>query len=272
MDLFYADPHFGHKGIIVKCRPRFLTVEQMNRFLIEEWNAVVNNGDTVHVLGDVFLNMKEAEAYAIREKLKGNICLVTGNHDKLAKKMTRAWAWIKEIYYYRSRGEEKTEIYLHHFPHRTWPKSHYDSWHLHGHTHGELRPDPSLLSFDVGVDCTNFRPVSLDQVRERMKHLIILRDAYRNHAEAMANIRNLALKMPAGTYRPAGWRDDRLGNEVILGTQRICSEMTEEAADYFSSLDPATVLRLLDYSFGLHKSIPRKTTTEVQGEMPHVNA
>jgi calcineurin-like phosphoesterase family protein len=52
---------------------------------------------------------------------------------------------------------------------RSWPNSHYASWHLYGHHHGKL--PPYGLSFDVGVDCWDFAPVSLGQVEEKMKTL-----------------------------------------------------------------------------------------------------
>ena len=36
------------------------------------------------------------------------------------------------------------------------------------HSHGSLADDPNSLSFDVGVDCHDFKPVSLDRVSEVM--------------------------------------------------------------------------------------------------------
>ena len=49
---------------------------------------------------------------------------------------------------------------------RVWDRSHYGSWHLFGHSHGAL---PGYgLSLDVGVDCTGFKPISLEQVAEKM--------------------------------------------------------------------------------------------------------
>jgi calcineurin-like phosphoesterase family protein len=42
---------------------------------------------------------------------------------------------------------------------------------LYGHSHGEL-PENDSLSFDVGVDCNNYAPVSLDEVNERMEKKI----------------------------------------------------------------------------------------------------
>lgn len=56
---FTSDHHFGHKLIIdFESRP-FSGVEEMNRTMIENWNSVVGEGDTVFHLGDFsFMNLK----------------------------------------------------------------------------------------------------------------------------------------------------------------------------------------------------------------------
>ena len=63
---------------------------------------------------------------------------------------------------------------------RVWNASHYGTWQLYGHSHGDLLDDPALLSIDVGVDAVarrfgtannlleNYRPISYDEVKEIM--------------------------------------------------------------------------------------------------------
>ena len=60
-------------------------------------------------------------------------------------------------------------IVLCHYSMRKWNKSHYGSWHLYGHSHGNL--PPLGLSFDVGVDTNDYYPYSLDDVSNKMKTL-----------------------------------------------------------------------------------------------------
>jgi calcineurin-like phosphoesterase family protein len=52
---------------------------------------------------------------------------------------------------------------------RSWPLSHYASWHLFGHHHGRL--ESYGLSFDCGTDTNNFYPYSLDDVCKKMATL-----------------------------------------------------------------------------------------------------
>lgn len=49
---FTSDTHFGHANIIRFCKRPFENVEEMNEALIENWNKVVSDDDTVFHLGD----------------------------------------------------------------------------------------------------------------------------------------------------------------------------------------------------------------------------
>jgi calcineurin-like phosphoesterase family protein len=53
-----------------------------------------------------------------------------------------------------------------HYAMRTWARSHYNSYQLHGHSHGRL--EPIGKQWDIGVDNNDFYPVSLDGIAEIM--------------------------------------------------------------------------------------------------------
>jgi len=50
---------------------------------------------------------------------------------------------------------------------RVWEKSHFNSWQLYGHSHGNL--DDIGKQYDVGVDANNFLPVSFANLKELME-------------------------------------------------------------------------------------------------------
>lgn len=52
MDYFTSDEHFDHVKIIEYCNRPFSSVYEMNNFMIEQWNNIVNDRDTVYVLDD----------------------------------------------------------------------------------------------------------------------------------------------------------------------------------------------------------------------------
>ena len=169
---FTSDQHFGHEKIRLYCDRPFATVEEMNEAMIAAWNSVVNKGDTVYHLGDFFL-CDVQEAREIRKRLNGSICLLRGNHDKTADSMKDAFEWIKDLYDLKVSDPDSPagfeRIVLCHYAFRVWNRSYKGSWHLYGHSHGGLEDDPDNLSFDVGVDCHNFLPLSYEQVKQIIK-------------------------------------------------------------------------------------------------------
>lgn len=163
---FTSDTHFGHTNIIKYCNRPFSSVAEMDAELIKRWNSKVAEGDVVMHLGDFcFGNAKK-----YRDQLNGEIRMIRGNHDRDAEylyslKNERSFLSFEDVrtVVYKNQG-----IWLSHYAHRVWPKSHRGHWHLYGHSHGTLPDDPNSLSFDCGVDCHNFYPLSFDEVKELM--------------------------------------------------------------------------------------------------------
>lgn len=159
---FTSDTHFDHANILKYTNRPFSSVDEMNDVLVSNWNFLVKPGDVVYHLGD-FAFHRHAE---FANRLSGNIVLVEGSHDRMSAKERKAFTWVGP------RHDVKVddhEITLSHYAMRTWPKSHYGTWHLYGHSHGNL--PPMGKSFDVGVDAWGLRPISIDQVKEKMDTL-----------------------------------------------------------------------------------------------------
>ena len=57
-------------------------------------------------------------------------------------------------------------IWVSHYAHRVWPNFWRGDLHLYGHSHGAA--PGTRTSEDVGVDCWDWRPVTLGQILERM--------------------------------------------------------------------------------------------------------
>ena len=168
---FTSDHHWGHANIIRFSQRPFADVEEMNEALIENWNRLVEAGDTVYHLGDIFW-MPVPAAKQIRERLNGRLCLVRGNHDKTADSMKEAFEWIKDYYELKvddaAAPEGRRRIVLCHYAFRVWNKPHHGAWHLYGHSHCSLPDAPNSLSFDAGVDCHDYAPISYARVTEIM--------------------------------------------------------------------------------------------------------
>ena len=78
---FTSDLHFGHVNIIQYSGRPFTDVDQMNTSLIDRWNALVQPGDDVWVLGDVAMG-HIADTLPLVGRLAGYKRLLAGNHDR----------------------------------------------------------------------------------------------------------------------------------------------------------------------------------------------
>ena len=169
---FTSDTHFGHKNILKYTDRPFSSVEEMDEILIENWNNRIEKDDEVYHLGDVAL-CSPKKLREILARLNGKIYLIRGNHDKSAEACRDRFEWIKDYYELEISDpeghKEKQLIVLFHYAMRVWQASHYGTYHLYGHSHGELPDDPNALSFDVGVDCHNYAPINYDEIKSIMK-------------------------------------------------------------------------------------------------------
>ena len=167
---FTADTHFSHWNIVKYCTRPFSSIEEHDETLISNWNYCIKGNDTVYHLGDfAFRNPISLEK--ITKRLNGKIILLRGNHDKRIKgDLTSLFSEVKDVHLFTGQlHKEKVTLYLSHYAHRSWPSSFHGVGHLYGHSHGRLPPHG--LSFDVGVDCWNFYPVSLEQVVSKLQSM-----------------------------------------------------------------------------------------------------
>jgi calcineurin-like phosphoesterase family protein len=164
MIYFTSDLHLDHANVIKFCDRPFAHVDQMNSALIKNWNGIVAPNDDVWVNGDFcFGDFDKWQMYC--NMLKGNKFLIRGNHDRLQDGQIIK-AGFSAVYDLHVLKHNHQKYVLCHYAMRTWPSSHKGSFHLYGHSHGDI-PDYGL-SFDVGVDANDFKPVSIDQVDQRM--------------------------------------------------------------------------------------------------------
>lgn len=170
---FTSDTHFGHRLMVGPrvSRP-FADIDEMDAQLIVAWNRVVPFDGTVYHLGDVSFRGATATR-AILAQLNGVICLVRGNHDHMSAETKKRFEWIKD--YYELDVElpaGKQRIVMFHFPIRVWHRNHQGSWHVHGHSHGNMPAIGRML--DVGLDskgdgiAPHMRPWSFAEVADYM--------------------------------------------------------------------------------------------------------
>ena len=193
---FTGDTHYYHPNIILYCNRPYvregdteiqdnrvrwknkltarLRATEMTEDQIREHNTLVKPEDIVWHLGD-FTFGGTPEVIRLLRRLNGNYKFTWGNHDKPLKDFSTIIDHYSDL---KSRVEflgnmaeveiEGQSIVLNHYAMRVWNKSHRGNWHLYGHSHGTLPDDPTSMSFDVGADCHDLKPIPFSRVKEIM--------------------------------------------------------------------------------------------------------
>ena len=81
MIYFISDTHFYHSNIIKYFNRHFKDVNEMNETIINNWNSIIKEDDTIYHLGDFCLS-NDDEIKSIFNRLNGNKILIRGNHDR----------------------------------------------------------------------------------------------------------------------------------------------------------------------------------------------
>jgi len=136
------------------------TVE-MNKALVENWNAVVSPEDEVKHLGDFcfWRRGSEEDAAYWEKKLNGKIVHFKGNHDR-----SRHIKGMLRVGTIKAGGHEF--LLQHHPPERIEEIPDFCDVVLCGHVHEvwEHKWVGDVLVVNVGVDVRNFRPMSMDEL------------------------------------------------------------------------------------------------------------
>lgn len=193
MRYYIADCHFFHKALNQHMDQRgFEDVEQMNRYMIEQWNAKVRKNDEVVILGDLSWGSAR-ETQDILEQLHGKLYMIKGNHDRFLNDKdfdASRFIWVRE---YAELNENKRKVILSHYPiacyngqYRKNEQGQPKTYMLHGHIHqtqdqiyldayqdfvqsqvhrsigGALEPVPCQL---INCFCmySNYQPMTLDE-------------------------------------------------------------------------------------------------------------
>lgn len=142
MRYFISDLHFFHNRLNehLDCRG-FASGEEMNAYMIRQWNSRVRNGDEVVVLGDFSIGNGKETSEVLRQ-LNGRKYLIIGNHDRYRKEHTFDTGLFEWMRPYEELRDNRRKIILSHYPVFCY-NGQYDktekggpkSYMLYGHVH-----------------------------------------------------------------------------------------------------------------------------------------
>ena len=162
---FTSDTHFSQIRTLKYFRPPFKNAQEMNQTIVCNWNKIVNKNDLIYHLGD-FGDLKFVE------KLNGNIILILGNYEIKDMKENFNNNFKEYKKYLISLGfkdvikkgkiitlsNPKEKIYLTHRP----TDCNETLFNLFGHIHNLCKV--KKFGLNVGTDCFNYLPVSIEEV------------------------------------------------------------------------------------------------------------
>lgn len=160
-----GDTHFFHEEIIrYESRP-FISVDEMNHALVENWNSRVRDQDTVIILGDYSVGTLE-QTENITRKLRGKKTLIIGNHDEFS---TEEYMRIGFAEVYKHPIIYNEFIIMSHKP--MYVSSNMPYGNIYAHVHGnEIYRDFTNKTFCASVErkALNYSPINLEDAIEKM--------------------------------------------------------------------------------------------------------
>ena len=185
---FTSDFHMYHNNVLKFDNRPFEDIHEMHLALEERWNEVVGPNDIVIYLGDLDFARGDDKpsVEGMMYRLNGTIHFVMGNHDKYGdiKKIGKfetvndyLEVRIKHMFPDSNSGVLKVTETLFccmHYPIFEWNKKHNGSYHIHGHSHGNIYHGEESGYYegrrvmDVGCMLHNYTPISYKTVMDTL--------------------------------------------------------------------------------------------------------
>lgn len=170
---FTSDLHLGHRKILDLYPNRPFSAERdinaHDKWIICQWNDLVDKNDDVYILGDFSLCPVE-ETRKILERLHGRKYLCPGNHDSALKSLGNYFVKVQQLMEVRFKSsrfpflDADLRIVLCHYPLLEWNGMCNGVIHLHGHAHGTLTNTKFPFRYDAGIDATSQVLTSLETI------------------------------------------------------------------------------------------------------------
>ena len=250
---FTADTHFSDPRILYHRKKYFSSLEEMDRALIDNWNATVPEDGVVFHLGDFGYGSRLLD---IAKTLHGTKYIIAGNHDipKMfaSREMQEDARCIplgrEQVMYVRGR-----RIFLCHYPYLCYEGEYVGTIQLFGHVHsGQGIEEPGFdhprlqyllpYQYDVGVDNNELRPISLPDILKKFPYnsgpRIERGEMNADMIDEVQAIATAVFKENVSDGKPALWMDrdysfERLQSDIDQGYAHTL-RIRDEVVGYFA--------------------------------------
>lgn len=175
---FTSDTHFRHGNIIKYCSRPFISVQEMDHALIQNWNKTVGVNDIVFILGD-FAFADKSKWRQLLNALYGKKYLILGNHDREEDIPEECFIGIcdmAQISIYDEELDGYATFIATHYPLATWAGINKGYFNIHGHIHStpdlkgtgfdiQIAKNAPWNQYDVGMDRNDYTPIDYEQLK-----------------------------------------------------------------------------------------------------------
>lgn len=165
MIYFTGCTHFGHKNCLKFDNRPFSDIEQHDDALINNFNRIVTNEDTIYFLGDFCWQQTFENYQRLFNRLNGKKFFILGNHDNKQQLLRcKKEGLLVDVFETKTIQINNDRIFLSHYPHREWAGYYKGAYHLYSHVHGSL--EDYKQSTDVSCMLWEYEPVSWKELKE----------------------------------------------------------------------------------------------------------
>ena len=165
-----GNQQFGRIGAIKKYNRPFKNVEEMNNCMIDSWNNIVNEGDSVYVLGNLFWDPLTADI--IIRKLNGNIFLMKGDYDRATQDVENLHENKLNIITSEIHVDDVNKICFSQWPLEEWKNKAKGYHSITAFPGSKYKSDHKKLRINVHCDLWSFRPIEITSVKSLFEELV----------------------------------------------------------------------------------------------------
>lgn len=173
MNYYTADLHFGYQKLIDKKERPFSSLEEMHELLIDNINRRTSENDVLIIGGDVACY--GYDPVPLLKRIKCHKVLIKGNHDEHLLSFSSFRRCFADIRSSEIIRENKTKIFLSHYPHAEWDGLYKGIWHFYGHVHKSQQAGAMLMDLfyptavNIGVDKNDYEPKTAEELMQKRK-------------------------------------------------------------------------------------------------------
>lgn len=166
---FTANQQFGRKGAIKAYQRPFTSIEEMNDYLIDNWNSTVEPNDIVFVLGNLTWDPETAEM--IIQNLNGNIILLPGEWDGAMQDLIETTKPDITLIDNAIKLEKKLKLCMSYWPLETWPNKKLGWSSIIGHPGKSFKTNHKINRINVSCDYWDYKPVQVKRILQLFEEL-----------------------------------------------------------------------------------------------------